>query len=297
MIDAVVRAPDHLGDAVMALGAITALAGLGRLRVYTRGGWGPALYAGFDVRSGEEVPEAADVAVCLKPSWHAAYRWRHLPTVGVGPRWRYTTALPEQVEHRRERYARLVRAAGAPVPGPSCYLPRGVAPPLPERFVAINPWSPTATVRWPGFGELARALAPIPVVAFCGPAEAPDVRRLLGDGVPLVAGLALPDFAAALAGCAVFVSNDSGAAHFAAACGAPVVMVHGSTAPELTGAGTGVERPERRWCQPCYHKRCPWGLACLDVAIAPVEAAVRSHWDGGRAPRNAPPSGGGPASG
>lgn len=281
MIDCVVRAPDHLGDAVMALGAIEALGELGRLRVYTRGRWGPSLYAGLEVHPATEPPGHADVAVCLKPSWHAAFQWRHLPTVGVGPRWRYHTALPERVEHRRERYARLAVAAGARAPGPPTYRPRGVAPALPARFVGLNPWSPSGPVRWPGFGALVRALAPLPLVAFCGPGEEPAARRAVGPDVPLVVGLSLPDFAAALAGCAVLVSNDSGAAHFAAACGTPVVMVHGSTAPETTGVGTPVERAERRWCQPCYRKSCPWGLPCLDVAPDAVVAAVRARWGPG----------------
>jgi heptosyltransferase-2 len=77
-----------------------------------------------------------------------------------------------------------------------------------------------------------------------------------------VEGLSLPDLAATLQKCRLFVSNDSGAAHFAAACGVKVRMIHGSTAPEWTGVGMPVEAP-RRWCQPCYRKSCPFDLQCL----------------------------------
>ncbi len=282
-----VRAPDHLGDAVMALAAVDALRSLGTVVVHARARWAPELYAPHPV-VGEAPPRTADLAVMFKPSSHAARQWRHLPTLGVGPAGRYSHTLPEAQEHRRDRYSRIVVAAGARPPGAAQFVPRGVSPQLPERFVALNPWSPSRTVRWPHFGALASALSPIPVVAFCGPGEAEVVRARVGSGVALVAGLSLPDFASALEGCVAFVSNDSGAAHFAAACGVRVVMVHGSTAPELTGVGAAVERESRLWCQPCYRKFCGWGTPCLDVAVQPVLSVVMEEWGRGLCPRNAP---------
>lgn len=284
------RAPDHLGDAVMALPALSALAALGPLTVHTRGRWAPELYAGFTL-AGAEPPAAADVAVLFKPSWHAAFQWRHLRTIGVGPAAVYAVALEERREHRRERYARLAAAAGAVGAGEPVYAARGVAPPLPPAFVALNPVSPSATVRWPGFAALAARLAPGPVVAFCGPGEGAAARAAVGPDVPVVEGLSLPDFAAALAGATAFVSNDSGAAHFAAACGVPVVMVHGSTAPERTGVGRPVERPTRLWCQPCYRKTCLWGTPCLDVAVQAVLDEVLRAGVGPIAFRIPPPTG------
>lgn len=274
-----VRVPDHLGDAVMALGAIDALAATGDVTVYTRGRWARELYAEFSVRPGDEVPASADRAVCFKPSWHAARRWAHLPTVGVGPPGRYRLTLPEAKEHRRERYARIAVAAGAKSVGPSVYRPRGTPISLPARFVALNPWSPSSTVRWEGFAALAELLQPMPTVAFCGPGEVDAARAAVGPFTRVVAGLSLPDFAASLADCAVFLSNDSGAAHFAAACGVPVVMVHGSTAPERTGVGEPVELPARLWCQPCYRKTCLWGRPCLAVGVEAVAARVRALYD------------------
>lgn len=282
-----VRVPDHLGDAVMALGAITALDDLGTLVLHARSRWDAELFAGFTLAD-ESPPAEADVAVMLKPSAHVAWQWRHLPTLGIGPRRRYRTALPEAVEHRREGYARLARAAGATEVGAPVYRPRGTSPALPERFIGLNPWSPSRTVRWAGFRALIEALAPLPVVAFCGPGEAAEVRAAVGPDVLLVDALSLPDFADALSGCVAFVSNDSGAAHFAAACGVNVVMVHGSTVPERTGVGVAVERPARLWCQPCYRKQCGWGRPCLDVAVEPVRQVVEEFWRRGLCPRNAP---------
>lgn len=269
-----IRAPDHLGDAVMALGAVQALAAIGEVTVYSRGRWRSELYAGIKVLQGDELPTEADVGVMLKPSWSAAWRWRHLPTVGVGPQGRYGVTLAECDEHRRDRYARIARAGGALHVGEPTYRPRGIAPELPSSFVAINPWNPSHAVRWSGFPALAQALGNLPVVAFCGPGEATQVRALLGSTVHVVCGLSLPDFAAALSRCVAFVSNDSGAAHFAAACGVPVVMVHGSTSPEQTGVGTPVERASRLWCQPCYRKICLWGTPCLTVEVEAVRVRV-----------------------
>ncbi len=278
----VIRAPDHLGDAVMALPGIWSLTALGPTVVHTRGRWARELYAGLEVRDGDDVPDSAGLAVMFKPSWHASRVWRHLPTIGIGPRWRYRKTLVPQLEHRRDGYARIVLAAGAAAPGPAVFSPRGVRSPLPERFVALNPWTPTRTARWRGFSALAAALD-VPTIAFCGPGEGEVVRAELA-GVTVLEALPLADLAASLAGCAVFVSNDSGAAHFAAACGAPVVMVHGSTASETTGVGVGVERPERLWCQPCYRKSCGWGTPCLAVDVATVLAAVRTIWGRGASP-------------
>ncbi len=269
-----IRAPDHLGDAVMALGAVQALAAIGEVTVYSRGPWRSDLFANVTTLPGDDVPAEADVAVILKPSWGAAWRWRHLPTVGVGPRGRYGRTLEECGEHRRDRYSRIAQAAGAVDVGEPTYVPRGTAPELPGRFVAINPWSPSGTVRWGGFSALAASLAPVPVVAFCGPGEASEVRAMLGSAVHVVCGLSLPDFASALRGCVAFVSNDSGAAHFASACGVSVVMIHGSTAPETTGVGTPVERPSRLWCQPCYRKFCLWGTPCLSIDVESVRVCV-----------------------
>jgi ADP-heptose:LPS heptosyltransferase len=99
------------------------------------------------------------------------------------------------------------------------------------------------------------------VVFFAGPGEGAVVRAIAGPH-RVVEGLSLPDFAAALDACRVFVSNDSGAAHFAAACGARVLVLHGSTTASLTGVGAAVEGPAL-WCRPCYGKRCFRGLRCL----------------------------------
>ncbi len=284
-----IRAPDHLGDATMAVPAMRGLA----LAAPGSTVYGPGFLRGLlDALGFPEVAlEPATVVpgggtgVLFKPSFRAAWRWRHLPRrVGLVGNLRaglLTDPLAAVAsEHRRDGYARIAAHLGAPVTaarreraGPAG---TGGAP----RFLALNPWSPTATVRWPGFRELADLLSDeIPVVFFAGPGEERAVRAIAGPH-PVKAGLALPDFAAALDGCALFVSNDSGAAHFADAAGVPVLVVHGSTDPALTGTGAAVTGGPI-WCGPCYRKTCVLGLSCLHrISAASVAAAVRGHLGG-----------------
>ncbi len=272
-----IRAPDHLGDGVMALPAVRALAALGPTRVHAPA-WGPALYDGLDVRPRDERP-LGEIGVLLKPSLGAAWRWRHLPrrvglaTSGRGPL--LTDAVPLRDEHRREGYARVAAVLGAVVESAPAYTTRAPAPALPDGFVGLNPWSPSPTVRWPHFRALADRVRG-PVVFFAGPGEEADVRAIAGPH-PVVAGLPLPAFAAALDRCRVFVSNDSGAAHFAAACGARVVTLHGSTTAARTGVGEPVEGPDL-WCRPCYRKVCPFALGCLTgISVERVLVSVEGE--------------------
>ena len=276
----VIRAPDHLGDATMAIPAMRAIADLGETVVY-----GPRLLGGLfealDVRSvtvrpGTDLP-AEGTGVLFKPSFGAAWRWRHLPRrVGLAINGRSALLTDPVVEpagaHRREGYAAIAAVLGAVVPG---------KPATPQRsaggrgsIIALNPWSPSETVRWPHFRALAdRLAAELPaysVVFFAGPGEEAAVRDLAGSH-PVVAGLPLVEFAAALQDVALFVSNDSGAAHFADAVGVPVLMIHGSTDARRTGTGAAVSGGPI-WCGPCYRKTCFLGRTCLERI--PVDVVV-----------------------
>ncbi len=268
-----IRAPDHLGDGVMALATVRAIAGLGPVEVHAPR-WGEDLYEGLTVRAAE-APPAGEVGVLLKPSFGAAWRWRHLPRrVGLAVNGRgplLSDPVAEPAGHRREGYAAVARALGAHG-ADGAYRHRGEAPDVPEGHVGLNPWSPSPTVRWPHFRQLADRLDR-PAVFYAGPGEGAAVRSIAGPH-PVIEGLALPAFAAALDRCAVFVSNDSGAAHFAAACGTRVVVVHGSTEATLTGVGEAVDGGPL-WCRPCYRKWCFNGLKCLSrVDVDAVRARL-----------------------
>lgn len=259
-----IRAPDHLGDAVMSLPAILSLSQQYEIEIHAPR-WGSELFTGLPVTT-TDAPPRFETGVLFKPSFGAAWRWRHLQRrVGLNENrrgWLLTDPLPVPVGHRRAGYAAVAHHLGAEPAEMPRYTARGDVW-IQKPFVGLNPWSPSPTVRWPFFRQLAEALRTSgeTVVFFCGPGEASQLQPI-ADGFLLLPGLSLPDFAATLQYCSRFISNDSGAAHFAAACGIPVTTIHGSTGPERTGVGDPVEAP-RRWCQPCYHKSCPFNLACL----------------------------------
>ena len=155
-------------------------------------------------------------------------------------------------------------------------------PQLPRGHIGLNPVvrgpRGPSTRAWPGFGLLAQQLRrrwpSRSVVAYAGPGEQAALEEARVDGLQAV-GLSLGSFVAALTRCAVFVSNDSGAAHVARACGVPTVVVYGSTRPEHTGpdGARSVVGPPRT-CSPCYRQRCPFGVECLDIPVDAVASAV-----------------------
>lgn len=267
----------------MALPALHALADLGGSLHIQAPGWGAALYRDVAATVGQRGPAergAFDVAVLFPPSFRVAWQARRVPRrVGVAADARVflLTDVVGRRAHRVQTYGALAEAVGATVAGPPTWTVRGDDPDVdvPDGHIGLNPISPSGeVVQWRGFGALA-ARSGRPVVFYGGPGEDDAVRAIAGRW-PCRVGLPFPEFGRALSRCAVFVTNDSGAAHFARAVGTPTVVVHGSTAPGRTGAvgSFAVEGPALA-CRPCYRKRCHvGGVPCLDIGVSPVEAAV-----------------------
>jgi len=108
-------------------------------------------------------------------------------------------------------------------------------PPLPPRFLALGPTANWSHKVWPAerFVAVARALE-LPVVVLGGPGTdeagmAAPVLAGLPGAIDLVGRLSLPQAAALLARAALYVGNDSGLMHLAAAAGAPVLGLFGPT--------------------------------------------------------------------
>jgi len=88
----------------------------------------------------------------------------------------------------------------------------------------------------------------------------------------------IADLPALLSCCDLFIGNDSGAMHVAAAVGLPVVAIFGPT----SAAGTAPVTPRSTilqhatYCSPCFLRRCPIDHRCM-TAITPemVEAAAK----------------------
>jgi len=137
----------------------------------------------------------------------------------------------------------------------------------------------------PRFAEVANRLqseADADVILFGTAAEASVSTAISAEmrrtPVDLTGKTAIADLPALLSQCHLFIGNDSGAMHVAAAVGLPVIAVFGPTDPE----GTAPVTPrcsivqQKSYCSPCFLRRCPTDHRCLTAITANmVEAAAR----------------------
>lgn len=110
-----------------------------------------------------------------------------------------------------------------------CGVPAGAVPRLPvtrrdEGYAVIHPFSGSKRKNWPldAFRAVAAALE----------REGVEVRWCAGPEEPLERAMRFDDLgklAEWLAGASVYIGNDSGISHLAAACGVPVVALFGPT--------------------------------------------------------------------
>jgi hypothetical protein len=112
---------------------------------------------------------------------------------------------------------------------------RGWVDRLPPAFVAVHPGSGSPTKRWPAerFADVVAALTPeAPWLLVRGPADGHSAAPLRAlPGVVQPPPLPPRVLAALLARAALYVGNDSGVSHLAAAAGAPTLALFGPTDP------------------------------------------------------------------
>ena len=130
---------------------------------------------------------------------------------------RFFEALPSASGlHATDFYMRQV--GGRDGATPRIHVPR-----QPEDFVAIHPFSGSPRKNWTRFADLA-ALLPAPAV-FCASPEQPWPGAVCYDD--------LYELAKWLARARLYIGNDSGITHLAAAVGVPVVAIFLSTDPAV----------------------------------------------------------------
>jgi ADP-heptose:LPS heptosyltransferase len=143
------------------------------------------------------------------------------------------------------QFAALLGISPVPLPvawtGPQDLARAAALLPAGRPVIGLGPTANWAPKMWPAerFAELFRRLAagPLPgavplILAGPGPAEremAAPLAALLPEAVDTTGLLALPEAAACLSRCAVFVGNDSGLMHLAAAAGVPTVGLCAAT--------------------------------------------------------------------
>jgi heptosyltransferase-2 len=228
---------------------------------------------------------------------------------GFRGEWRYgllndVRALHAGLDQTVKRFLALGLPRGATLPDP---LPKTLQPRLRSdaknlerlraahglssaRLAALMPGAEYGPAkRWPAqhYGALAVALAGEGAdVVVLGSAK----ERSIGDEVAASAASArvrnlcgatsLADVVDLLAAADVAVSNDSGLLHVAAAAGAPVVAIYGSSSPKftppLTDAAAVVSLAIE--CSPCFARECPLKhLRCLnDLSPAAVLRAIEA---------------------
>ena len=274
-----IRAPDHLGDGILALPAILALTAM--MPSWIDGPqWCSWLYRDADLVP--KRPIHFDRAILFKPSFSAAWRNRKIRNkIGLKTdyrSWLLTTGVPPGSGHRFDDYVQIAHAAGASVASfPRIHVTeaeRALCPPIPQSSVLFLPTTASGPpVAWPGFRQLAdslRSKGKYPIFTG-GPGEEDWVTQVAADH-RVLPPMALSEFAALCTQVDAIYGNDSGLSHLATAARRGAGMdpddVHiycGSTDPEKTAA-PGARRfrhSEPPKCWPCYRKRCHHDLSCM----------------------------------
>jgi heptosyltransferase-2 len=119
------------------------------------------------------------------------------------------------------------------------------------------------------------------VIFFGTPGEKEIDTRIRSSmksrALSLVGETSMRDLAGLFASCSVFIGNDSGAMHVAAAVGLPVIGIFGSTDPGGTSPVTEqfTLLREAVSCSPCFLRRCPVDHRCMTrIAVDSVFAAT-----------------------
>ena len=227
-------------------------------RLFTR--WGGARWrAGFHHHRGTSdynliVPDA--LTIINKPSLHTA---EHQAAA------LFHLGLPQQPIPRAQVFCGREHAAWWSAQRAAM----NIAPHQP--YAIIQPTAAYKTKQWAaeGFakvgGYLAAQAGIVPIYS-CGPGEEPvldTVESAVGAPIKRLQGLGLGQFAAALEGARLFVGNDSGPAHLAAALARPVVVVFGSSSSPIWGpwpppaSAPGSQVVQNPYdCNPCPGDRC-----------------------------------------
>jgi heptosyltransferase II len=108
------------------------------------------------------------------------------------------------------------------------------------------------------------------------------IQSALGDSsvLNLAGKTSLRELMALLKSCEVFLTNDTGPMHVAAALGVPTVAIFGSTSPELTApfssSGSRVQIVASDVpCSPCFLRECPIDFRCMNgIGVEQVVRAV-----------------------
>lgn len=154
----------------------------------------------------------------------------------------------------------------------------------PERYAVIHVAAAYETKAWPveRYVRLAQTLNSdlgIRPVIVAGPGM-DHLLKAFSREIETRPNLRIGQLKTLIGGARLFVGNDSGPAHIAAACGVPSVVLFGSSSSHIWGPWKNRhEVVETAWdCKPCPGDRCyayDQPRCILSIEQAAVEAAVR----------------------
>ncbi|HYA64077.1 MAG TPA: lipopolysaccharide heptosyltransferase II [Candidatus Sulfotelmatobacter sp.] len=181
-----------------------------------------------------------------------------------------TLHVPDAARHRamqtlveagaRPNAPRVAVGAGASYGSAKCWPP--------DRFAkALNEFLSHADADVVLFGTAAESAV--------SSAIASALRR---PPIDLTGETSIADLPGMLSQCHLFLGNDSGAMHVAAAVGLPVVAVFGPTDPQGTAPVTPRASivQQKPYCSPCFLRRCPTDHRCM-TAVTPAMVEVALH--------------------
>lgn len=293
----VVRAPNHLGDLVMALPALQqaqpdlVIAPKALTSLVQLAGFNALPYTSpFDIGA-QMRKQRFDRGILLTPSFSSALTF----SLGLVKERRGTNTdrrgflLTNKVDaqllehtHRSSVYWFLCTGEmpeERPIPKlklpeqlksdfENLLHPHSPTPPHPDTptpRIGVFPGSNALARRWGAdrFVELVRTIGNADgtsVVVFGGPDERDLTRYVAGEvGIDMGGKTTLPLLAAGLQSCDLVISNDSGPLHLAAAVGARTVSMWGAGDPARTGPPPGhvILRDTRLPCLECVKNQCP----------------------------------------
>ena len=228
--------PGAIGDVILSLPALESLRS-DYLEVWTPTATAPLIRFADAVRSipstGIDLLGVAEPPTSLLAklrsfhrivSWYGANRPDFVElTHKMGLPVEFHRALPPEGagSHATDFYlAQVGASAGA--------VPRILCPRQPGQFAVIHPFSGSPRKNWPlaKFRAVAESLARIMRVEWCAGPEDPPIEGSVRIGN-------LYDLGCWLASARLYVGNDSGITHLAAAVGTPVVAMFGPTDPAV----------------------------------------------------------------
>lgn len=288
----IIRTPNWLGDAVMATPLLSIAKQLwpeSEITVVTKEGLAPLYFGNPHIKEIlSHFPKKADLGILTTNSFSSAWELFKSGTkkrIGFANEWRsflLTKALSFPKERGREHlvttYKRLLGKPENKTKPELFVTPDekleaqarlknlGLSGPI----IGINTqaaYGPAKCWLPKRFREVAERLSRDYSVIFfgdaAGKAEVNEICEGL-DVVNLAGQTSLRQLIALLKECSLFLTNDSGPMHLAAAVQTPLVALFGSTNEVATGPyewGTVIHKHVA--CSPCYKRVCPIDFRCM----------------------------------